>query len=458
MRGPSSLPIRARLTLSFVIVMAVVLAATGVLIYERTRSDLDSEIDGRLAVDVTAAVAVVRDDGDDLGDPRHDPVQRLSPDGFVQVIGPGDEVLGATSPEVEATPVIPPAAVVELARSGDSLDVGAPPGESGAYRLSAARTQDDGVRFYVIAGTSLAEHDEALGSLRRLLLIGGPLALLISALLAYRLIGAALRPVEAMRSRAAEISESEPGQRLPLPAADDEIGDLGRTLNAMLDRLEAALDRERRFVADASHELRTPLSILRTEVDLALSSGRSAEELRAALVSAGEEVDRLSNLAEDLLLIARADQGRLPVRRQDFDGPELAGRVVARLPEGAARPAVVAAGSPTLNGDPERVEQVLANLLDNAGRDGGGADLIELGSGPEGCELHVLDRGPGFPPDVEERAFHRFAQADADRSSGGAGLGLAIVALIASAHGGEAGIDARSGGGSDVWIRWPRTV
>jgi signal transduction histidine kinase len=446
------------LTLAFVVSMSIVLAATGALIYERTRSDLDSEIDGRLAVDVTAAVAVVRDDGDDLGDPRHDPIERLSPDGFVQVLGPGDAVLGATEPAIAQTPVIAPAAVVDLARSGATLDVASPPGESGSYRLAAARTQDDGVRYYVIAGTSLGEHDEALGSLRRLLLIGGPLALLISALLAYRLIGAALRPVEAMRSRAAEISESEPGQRLPVPSADDEISQLGRTLNAMLDRLESALERERLFVADASHELRTPLSILRTEVDLALSSGRSPEELRAALVSAGEEVDRLSSLAEDLLLIARADQGRLPVRWQRFDGPELARRVIGRLPEGAALPDVAPAGDPELNGDPERIEQVLANLLDNAARYGGGADRIALGTGADGCELHVLDRGPGFPADVADRAFHRFAQGGADRSSGGAGLGLAIVALIATAHGGEAGIEGREGGGSDVWIRWPRTA
>ena len=121
-------------------------------------------------------------------------------------------------------------------------------------------------------------------------------------------------PVEAMRRRADHIQGEELDERLPLPPADDEVRRLGETLNAMLARLEQAFERERTFVADASHELRTPLAIMKTELDLALRSSRSAEELREALMSAAEETDRLSQLAEDLLVIARADQGALPVR------------------------------------------------------------------------------------------------------------------------------------------------
>src|SRR5215204_3338845 len=130
-----------------------------------------------------------------------------------------------------------------------------------------------------------------------------------------------------MRARAAKIEASDRGARLPVPPADDEIGRLGKTLNAMLDRIEAAFARERTFVADASHELRTPLAILKTELELALSRGRTNEELTEALRSASEETDRLVALAEDLLVIARSDQGRLPIRAEELRAAELLERV-----------------------------------------------------------------------------------------------------------------------------------
>ena len=130
----------------------------------------------------------------------------------------------------------------------------------------------------------------------------------------YGIGAAALRPVEAMRRRASAVSAGEPGRRLPVPAAHDEIRALAETLNEMLERLEAAFEHERRFLGDASHELRTPLALLRAELELAVRRPRSRAELEAALHSAVEETERLSRLADDLLLIARADQGRLPVR------------------------------------------------------------------------------------------------------------------------------------------------
>ena len=152
------------------------------------------------------------------------------------------------------------------------------------------------------------DRQEALDSLGRLLLIGGPVALALASLAAYVAAAAALRPVERMRRRAAEIHAGEPGARLPVPPADDEIGRFGTTLNGMLERLdssyarlEQSLAREREFVSDASHELRTPLATLKAELDLALRGERDAADLRAAVGSAAEETDRLIRLAEDLL-------------------------------------------------------------------------------------------------------------------------------------------------------------
>ncbi len=180
--------------------------------------------------------------------------------------------------------------------------------------LAVPVTTEDG-RLVVVVGSSLGDRDEALDGLARLLLIGGPVALLLASLAGYWMTAAALRPVDAMRGRAAEIS-SDPGERLPVPEADDELRRLGETLNAMLGRLEQALERERRFVDDASHELRTPLALHKIELELALLHASSEEELRTAIASATDEIDRLIALAEQLLVVARADDAGVAIERQ----------------------------------------------------------------------------------------------------------------------------------------------
>src|SRR6266508_1393506 len=179
--------------------------------------------------------------------------------------------------------------------------------------------------------------------------------------------GAALRPVERMRIQAAAISASEPGRRLPPAGTGDEVARLGETLNEMLDRLEQALQRERRFVDEANHELRTPLSNLRIELDLALRRARSSEELEAALRSAADEAERLARLAEDLLVLARADRGRVPVRREEVDLAELVGGEVDAF-AARARQADISIEARVPDGlrssvDPLRMRQAVGNLL-----------------------------------------------------------------------------------------------
>ena len=166
-----------------------------------------------------------------------------------------------------------------------------------------------GEELIAVVGTSSDEKDESVSTLLTLELVGLGAALILASAAGYFVVGAALRPMEAMRRRAAEISD-DPGARLPEPPVDDEVGRLAVTLNAMLDRLDSAQAGQRRFVADASHELRTPLAILKAEIDVALLGDRSADQLRAALRSSGEEADRLVRLAEDLLLLSRSDEAR----------------------------------------------------------------------------------------------------------------------------------------------------
>ncbi len=305
-------------------------------------------------------------------------------------------------------------------------------------------------------GTSAEGRADALESLLGELLVAAPIALVLASLLAYALAAAALRPVESMRRRAAAITGSEPGSRLPVPETNDEIARLGATLNDMLERLELALARERSFVADASHELRTPLALLRAELDLALRRERTREELERALRSAADESDRLSRLAEDLLVLARADDGRLPLRPTTVGARGLGERVASRF---AARGTIEVDATPelTLTADAERVEQALGNLVENALVHGDGPVRIVAEAKNGLVELHVLDEGPGFRDGFAERAFDRFSRADDARSGAGAGLGLSITRAIARAHGGDAGARARRDGqGADVWIALPR--
>src|SRR6185437_12473261 len=220
------------------------------------------------------------------------------------------------------------------------------------------------------------------------------------------------------------------------------------------------VEHERRFVADASHELRTPLALLQTELELALRRPRSHQELEDALRSASEETQRLVRLAEDLLLIARADQGPLPVSREEVEAEQLLGVVAERFATRAQTLGRDLSAEPSelrLDADPLRVEQALGNLVDNALTHGEGRVELRAVDAGDRVELHVLDEGAGFPPEFRPRAFERFSQGDKARSGAGSGLGLSIVELVATAHGGIAKASNRAEGGTDVWLSLPKT-
>jgi signal transduction histidine kinase len=401
----SRLPIRVRLTLAFAAAMALVLAAAAVFVYAWVRADLDESVDDRLA----AAVAAPGD----------------AEDGFVQVQSRDGRVLEAAGgARVRVEPV-----------SGER-EV---PGIDGTARILVRR---DGANL-VVVGQSLEDRDEVLDGLIGAFALGGPLAVALASLLGYVLAGSALRPVEEMRRRAAAGDE-----RLPLPAAHDEIRRLGETLNELLARLRGSLERERHFVADASHELRTPLAVLKTELEAALRAPDPDEAISAAV----EEVDRLSQLAEDLLVLARSQEGELPVRQETLSARSLLEGVRDRFAERAARAGrtiLVEDGEVTLRGDPLRLRQALGNLVDNALRHGDGEVVLRARRDEGGLSLEVSDGGPGFGPDIAGRAFERFARGDRARTRGGTGLGLAIVRAIAEAHGGRATLD---GSTVCVWL------
>jgi two-component system OmpR family sensor kinase len=439
-------PIRLRVTLAFAVAMAIVLAATGLFLYLRLGSALDRTIDQSLRARASDVGALVLQ-GDSLGSEGQ---------GITQVLDSGGVVLAGT-PALGRS-LLTSGEISRASREPVTIDRSVPNSDEAARILAMPLETQRGSRI-VVVGASLEQRGDALENLFVALLIGGPLALLLASLSGYGLAAAALRPVESMRREAEAVSAAEPGRRLPLPPARDEISRLGETLNVMLARLESALARERRFVSDASHELRTPLSALRTELELALRRERSPQELEAALRSAAEETDRLSQLAEDLLVLARADGGKLPIRLEKLSARDVLDGVRERYARRAAdveRPLELRVEEDLLvSVDRLRVEQALGNLVENALRHGDGTILLEAPSVDGRVELHVQDEGAGFEPDFIAEAFEPFSRGDPARSSHGAGLGLAIVDVVARAHGGTAHA-ANVNGGADVWLELPR--
>ncbi len=451
----SRLPIRVRLTLAFTLAMAVVIAIVGYSLYTRLESSLNEEIDESLEAHANAISESVW-----LGSG----IGRV-PDGVAQVYDPnGERVAGAGARvrkridedtffmgfQTLITPARLRAAADEPVRF-ELLHVG---GVEGSVRfLAVGAVTDDLEPRVVLVGRSLEDRDELLAAFLRDVLLVGLAALVLVALLCYGVATAAFRPVESMRGEAAAITGAEPGRRLPLPSSRDEVRRLGETLNAMLQRLDDAIERERSFVADASHELRTPLAILKTELDVALRHPRTADEYEGAVRSAAEEADRLVRLAEDLLVLARSDQGRLGIRPETLAAEKLLKSVAGRFGEKVTmhRPP----NGLTVFGDEVKLEQAFGNLVDNALRHGGGAARISAVAEDARVELHVRDDGPGFPPDFLPHAFERFSRSDDARSGGGAGLGLALAKAIAEAHGGSAGAVNRHVRGADVWISLP---
>jgi heavy metal sensor kinase len=426
----SGVPVRLRLTLAFATAMAIVLTVVGALLYVRLGDALAEQLDESLELRAESGGGLAAGDDETVG-------QRLGRDGSPTESSPGlDEPL--VTPE-------------EAARAQDgsfflTREVNGEP-----MRLLVTPT--------VVVGASLEDRGEALDELLAQLLVVGPLALLLASAAGYALATAALRPVEAMRREAAVISGDVAGRRLPLPRARDELRRLGETLNAMLARLEESLVRERRFVADASHELRTPLALLQTELELALRHERTTEELEEALRSANDEVDRLARLAEDLLVLARLDEGRLPLRTESISANDLLEAVARRFDaraSGEGRVLEVDADVVSVAGDRLRLEQALGNLVDNALRYGAGTVRLEAAGNDGEVELRVADEGDGFPRELLPVAFDRFTRRDEARSNGAAGLGLSIVAAIAQAHGGSARAAAPPSGGAVVVLTIPR--
>ena len=423
--------------------MAVVLAAVGLFVYRRVGNETLRTVDQTLTAQAREELGAHRVDADARGETTL--AQLYSRDGRLLGTQPA-----GLAPLLDRSLVV--AARGHRIWRNEQIRLF---GRRAEWRVLAVSSRQGPV---AVVARSLAPRSDSLSHLRHELLVFLPLALLAACVGGYALAARALRPVELLRRRAEAVTADEPAV-LPVPPGGDEIGRLAVTLNHMLRRLHAAVEHERRFVADASHELRTPLALLQTELDLALRRTRTREELESALRSASEETQRLVRLAEDLLLIARADEGSLPIRPVEVDADRLLAEVAERFATRALALGRELHAEPSgleVRADPLRVEQALGNLVDNALTHGAGSVELRAVDAGEHVELHVLDEGAGFRPDFRPRAFDRFSRGDQARSGSGSGLGLSIVELVAQAHGGSAGAHNRFVGGADVWLSLPR--
>ena len=446
-------PIRLKLALTFAGVMIVLFGLLSLLLYLQFAAGLDASIKSSLETRAADLSAVAGENDNAL---LAHPQLPEGSGGFAQILDPQGRVLAST-PDLGAHALLSPSQLAGAARRRVDVRQAGRRVQLLAYRPTRA---SDNV---LVVGVSTADRDSALASLQRLLFIGGPIALLIACAAGYVVAAKALGPVETMRRRAAAWGGLGSDERLPVPPARDEIQRLGETLNEMLARLEDVVERGRAFVAGASHELRTPLTILQLELDEALASDRSDEELREAIGSAREEVRRLTSLAEDLLVIAQSDHQRLPIISERFE-VHRAMRVIAEryshvAADQARRPVRVETEREVyIQADVARLDQALSNMVHNALRFGDGPVIMRATPHGSSVELHVFDRGPGFSPEFLPHAFERFSRADPARSRGGTGLGLAIVRAIAEAHGGRAEAENRPGGGAHVWLTLPTAV
>ena len=318
--------------------------------------------------------------------------------------------------------------------------------------LVASGTESDNRHVVLLYAAPLTGVDHATDTVLFYLLWGVPLLIVVAGVTTYLFSGRALRPVEAIRTQVAAMTEKDLAQRVPVPPARDEVGRLAETMNAMIARLQDAQGVQRRFVADASHELRSPLATIATGLELM----QNATVDRGTVTALRGETTRLNKLVEGLILLARADERGLQPRRDEVDLDEVAEGERGRPADGAVV-AEVRAMPVRVVGDRGQLARVVRNLVDNARRHARSRVLVTVGRQDDTAVIEVSDDGPGVPPADRARVFERFVRLDdaRARSDGGSGLGLAIVSEVVAAHGGTVEVADAPGGGALFRVRLP---
>ena len=464
-RLPRRMPtVRAQATAVAVLVVGLALGALGIGLVMVVRDTLAGQVDDD---ELAASIA----DQLQLGElPPIIPFpggQDDQDDVFIQVIDARGRVVASTDnyaglpAALDQRPAL--GATQRTTRRGLVVDT------DDTFRLLATTVDTPAGPATILVGTEYEQVVQTLNSLRRALRIGAPLLLLVAGVLVWVLVGRSLRPVESIRSQVSEIAMTSnpfgPGRhrRVPEPPTNDEIGRLARTMNGMLERLEDASSRQRRFVSDASHELRSPLALTRTELEVALAHPHATDWSSVASELLAEN-GRMERLITDLLLLARTDERDLaPMARGEAETVDLDEIILTEIGRfeasgnGSAAVDISAVSGGRVCGNGDQLARVVRNLLENARRHARQRVAVELHQVGDHVHLGVCDDGPGVPEPDRERIFERFVRLDDARSrqGGGSGLGLAIVRGIVIHHGGRLWVEENPGGGARFVVRLP---
>ncbi|MDH3261700.1 MAG: ATP-binding protein [Acidimicrobiia bacterium] len=426
--------IRLRVTAIAVAAVAGVLSVVSVALVVVQRNQLASSVDAALAQraeDIASLIETAEQIPIELAGSQQE--------GFAQLLDSSGRVISST-PNLKGAPSLPidyEQSAGEVVRTVRGLEV-----DDDVFRV-LSRTVETGLgRAVLHVGTTFDVVAESTGVLTAALAVAIPIVVALVGALVWWLVRRTLEPVEAIRSEVAEIGSSDLHRRVPQPGHDDEIGRLARTMNQMLDRVEASVDRQQRFVADASHELRSPLTRLRTEVEVRLAV--TDVEDRAVLEGLLEEVIGLQRLVEDLLHLARADGGQVSLEWELVDLDDVVFREAERLKaEGRILVDVSGVSGAQVRGDARQLTRAIMNLCENAGRHAIGTVTVTLAERDDTAVLTIADDGPGIPSDRVDFVFERFGRLDDSRTqaTGGTGLGLAITREIIERHHGTVAID-----------------
>lgn len=459
--------LRARLTLWYGSALLLLLVGVAVTLYTVMARDMRSQVDQSLEEAAAVAVQALAQRGavpfvsfDDLA--AEFPELAVL-DKFYQIFSPTG-VITIQSPHIKRHNIPLSRTALDASLAGQAtLESARFRGESSIRLLSMPIRSGGQLVAIVQVGTSLNHVERALRRLLLVLLVGTPLALLVSLAGGWFLAGRALRPVEAITAAAERIAGGDLSQRLTLPASQDEIGRLAATFNRMIARLDASFQQVRRFSADASHELRTPLTVMRGEAELVLRKPRQAEDYRLVVESSLEEIGRLSRIVDELLFLSRADLGQVPVHSAPVRLDLLLHDIQQQASVlGQDRRIQVAAGPlepVTVLGDELRLRELFLNLVDNAvtySNEGGRVEL-SLSRDRRDARAAVTDSGIGLLPEEQTRIFERFYRTDAARahSKKGSGLGLAICKWIVESHKGRIEVQSHAGEGSRFTVILP---
>lgn len=463
--------LRLRLALWYALSIAFVLAASGVMLYEVVRYQLVRHHDRDLTASAAAVTRILsqRPEGEKLDASQRNELDAIRHVVLVAEKQAGGQVVYASPGSSDFNHLVEGSG--EPLRLGEGrFETFSGDGEPLRVYSEARRVDPENRELVVYVAHGLGDMTATLASLRLGLLLMAPIATLLSALGGYWLAGRALAPVDAVTRMAREIGATSLSRRLEPPRASDEIGRLVETFNEMIGRLESSFEAMRRFTADASHELRGPLATMRSAIDVCLSRPRSPAEYREALASVADDVARLHAITEDLLLLARADGGHIQLDwqsvRLDVIAAEVSESFLAIAAERGVCLGVECAETVVVDGDERWLRQLVFNLLDNAVKFSAGAGTtsreaavsVGVTRDVRSATLRIADSGPGIPDRALPRLFERFFRADDARpycGREGFGLGLAIAAWVAEAHGGRIKAANRRGGGSVFSVSLP---